>query len=335
MMKRNSAISFLRVAGMMMIIGCHLASWIGVSALAQLLNVGVPIFLLISGFLYGNKVIDKPKQWMSQRFLRIATPTYIFLIVLVGLSLIAGEKEVLRSLPGYLLFLEGFGFITNFNVVKEIQGGGQLWFLTVILLCYLLVLLAKRIEKKYSVTAKSSFVTLTIGFILILLLNYAGLHLNYFFIFFVGYAIAKYSPKTTIKSYIGLTILMLLGMALRLISRNYIDNTILYNNIVTGVTHDILALWIFYTVTLFSQKQPVFMQKLTENHFWIWLDSVSFDIYITHYVFLTGAYTVDSITQSKVLGLVIFTVGTVLSAVILHAISNVIIKKISTHKKTA
>ena len=55
---RDSSISLIRLTGTVCILLCHLSSWFGIAALAQLFNVGVPVFLLISGFLYGGKAIS-------------------------------------------------------------------------------------------------------------------------------------------------------------------------------------------------------------------------------------------------------------------------------------
>lgn len=60
-MKKNNAIVLLRVMSMFMIILCHISFYYtflpGSGFVGQFLNVGVQIFLLISGFLYGRKTL--------------------------------------------------------------------------------------------------------------------------------------------------------------------------------------------------------------------------------------------------------------------------------------
>ena len=56
---RNSSVVVLRVLGMMLIILCHIIAYYtfvpGSDLLSQVFNVGVQVFLLISGYLYGEK----------------------------------------------------------------------------------------------------------------------------------------------------------------------------------------------------------------------------------------------------------------------------------------
>ena len=46
---KNSVFSFSRVLAMCLIIMCHLCAFLGIDAGAQFFNVGVELFLLISG----------------------------------------------------------------------------------------------------------------------------------------------------------------------------------------------------------------------------------------------------------------------------------------------
>ena len=49
--------SIAKVIAMFMIVGCHLSEWFGVNIVAMILNVGVEIFLFVSGYLYSDKNI--------------------------------------------------------------------------------------------------------------------------------------------------------------------------------------------------------------------------------------------------------------------------------------
>lgn len=53
-MKKNYSVSFARFMAVLLIIGCHLLQHIFVSNLAWVFNVGVQIFLVVSGYLYGG-----------------------------------------------------------------------------------------------------------------------------------------------------------------------------------------------------------------------------------------------------------------------------------------
>ena len=74
-MKRDVSIQLIRILSMfLIIIGCHLISEFGNDILkkaGQIFNVGVYIFLFISGYLYGDKIIKNKKKWYFKRLKRI------------------------------------------------------------------------------------------------------------------------------------------------------------------------------------------------------------------------------------------------------------------------
>ena len=78
---KNNAISVIRVLSMMMILLCHLFMWLNIDMLAMLFNVGVEVFLLISGYLYSNREIGAPIEFIKKRWIKICIPLYIFFIV--------------------------------------------------------------------------------------------------------------------------------------------------------------------------------------------------------------------------------------------------------------
>lgn len=65
-MKVKAAISYSRFIAMVMIVLCHFFQFYN-NELAWWFNVGVQIFLIISGFLYGMKSIEDPCLFYSDR----------------------------------------------------------------------------------------------------------------------------------------------------------------------------------------------------------------------------------------------------------------------------
>lgn len=72
--EKNLSITITRVISMLMIIVCHLLSWLDISFLAMILNVGVYIFLIISGILYSNKSIDDAVFFIKRRWEKLCIP---------------------------------------------------------------------------------------------------------------------------------------------------------------------------------------------------------------------------------------------------------------------
>ena len=63
--EKDITVSIIRVLSMVMIILEHLLLWKGIST-KQLLSVGVEIFLFISGYLYGDRVLDSFSKFMGE-----------------------------------------------------------------------------------------------------------------------------------------------------------------------------------------------------------------------------------------------------------------------------
>ena len=98
-------ISYLRVYSMLCIVFCHFLqaynnNW------AWVFNIGVQVFLLISGFLYGHKHIDSWKYWFYHRFIRIYIPYFLFLVIIIP-SYARHHMVGIKHILVYILDLQG------------------------------------------------------------------------------------------------------------------------------------------------------------------------------------------------------------------------------------
>lgn len=101
----SAAISHLRVLAMASIVACHFLQSFG-NHWAWVFNTGVQVFLLISGFLYGHKHVEKWGMWFVKRFMRIYLPFLVFFIAVLPLY-VANQMISLRQVAVYLLDLQG------------------------------------------------------------------------------------------------------------------------------------------------------------------------------------------------------------------------------------
>ncbi len=136
----------------------------------------LPIFLCISGFLYGLAPKRNTIEFYHSRFLKILVPYYIVYIPFGLLEFIFFPKSF--SIPRFIggLFCRAF-----------ISGAGHLWFVSLILLCYILTPLLQLYRVRYIqdkciwlVYSIFSFFIITIWF---------GLFNNCFFLH--GYAVIR------------------------------------------------------------------------------------------------------------------------------------------------
>lgn len=103
--QESTAISYLRVAAMMSIVACHFMQALG-SHWAWVFNVGVQVFLLISGYLYGHKHIDNWREWFGKRVVRIYIPYLLFIVAIIPAYLVAGLMSV-KNVIAYLFDIQG------------------------------------------------------------------------------------------------------------------------------------------------------------------------------------------------------------------------------------
>ena len=128
---QSTAISYLRVLALIMIVSCHFLQKLD-NKWAWVLNIGVQIFFLISGYLYGFKQIDNWILWLIKRIRKVYIPYIIVVFAFTPMLFLLNPN--LKSLIKHLIC-----YITD----TQWLGGGydglnHLWFITVIFICYII-----------------------------------------------------------------------------------------------------------------------------------------------------------------------------------------------------
>lgn len=332
----NTSVSLSRVIGMVMIVLCHIATALGLSAVGQLLQSGVQLFLFISGYLYSNKRIESGKHWLHQRFCRVCIPCYLWIILVCCAGIFANATLSGVSVTAYLLNLQGYHYIFAFLPrVPGIGGLTHLWFITVLLVCYLLTLLYKRHEKTGDRWLKTALV---IGLVLTVPLGLQGLRIDYIWIYFAGYAAGKKQVRLSVKKYILLFAVMAVSVAGRMVMKRYCDvhgDNNLYLYVVIPLAYNAMALWLYYTIDLLNARfrlmerlQNTLLDKGIHR-----LDALSFYIYITHYAFMDGPFAVVHLTGSPACNIAIFLLLTVAASYVLQLLSGQALKILTKHGK--
>lgn len=157
--KRIDFITRLRAISTIFILMCHLTTHCSIGLIAmtsQFFNIGVDIFFIISGFLFGLKNdISSPVKWYLKRIKRIFIPYEIFVIILLIIHLIKG---IFSFTVDWVLLIFGMqGSVVN------VLGAEQTWFITPLLICYLFTpILAKLTDKLDSKVKKALFISVLI-----------------------------------------------------------------------------------------------------------------------------------------------------------------------------
>lgn len=324
-MKRNSAISILRVMAMSLIVFthlCHLYNWVAIRALV----FGVPLFLCISGYLYSKKTITNWKKFFIGRVEKIVLPVWIFaFFVMLYSSIVIGERPSVLDICLQALNLQGISNFFYFIPVSPFGDNANLWFMTIIMICYLLLptiqLFFKRITKLW---------TVCILFVISILFEMIGIGFLYIFTFLIGYYVGKieYKRPINIKNILVIGSFVFVLWLIRIFARPFIDGTIIYNKVISNASLDILAFWVFILFLYLYPKMQKMFDYVAQSRWFMWLDAISIYVYIVHRLFYAGFWKVTFITSNLFLQTLLVIIFSIILAMILKFITEKLQKNI-------
>lgn len=173
---RNVSIQIIRICAMLSIILCHLVQEVNNTVIAytgQFFNVGVFIFIFLSGYLYGKKKIENNKEWLINRAKKIIIPVYSFMIFLIIIHIVNHTMEY-KYIFIYLFDLQYY--------LGGISGAQHLWFVSVIMLCYI-VNIHLQYNNKMIMSKKINIIFIMISIICVYLSPKFGQTLIYIYIY--------------------------------------------------------------------------------------------------------------------------------------------------------
>lgn len=294
----DPALSVVRVFSMLSIILGHICLFWNINTY-QLGGIGVQIFLFLSGYLYGNKEITDKTAWIWKRALRLFPEMYICTILMAAVCIINNGGGVLQRIAVQFLNLQGIASIFKFlNAPPRFSGLAQTWFVTVIWLCYLLLIdLPPRVTERVN---KHPLLCAFLSQVLIFVFGMLNIQLSYFVQFFTGYYWRKNATLDN-KTIYSVTGGLAIGLCiLRVIVRKYIDGTLLYDIVIHGISWNVLAIWILLTIVGLCKIANKQVEKITETKAWKHLDKLSYSLYIAHYMFLNEPIRIDTYLHSKI-----------------------------------
>ena len=127
----SNKLNLIRIISMIMIVLCHYLQFYE-NRLAFWFNVGVQIFFILSGVLYGCKDVKDYKKFWKNKFFKLYLPYIVVVLIFFIFNLLfhAGEMG----------FLDVFYYITATQAFTNNVGPiAHLWFMSYIFLFYLLI----------------------------------------------------------------------------------------------------------------------------------------------------------------------------------------------------
>lgn len=140
----NYPISIIRNLALVIVLVLHLRQSCEYTISGIPWECGVPLFLIISGFLFGQGWVDNTFQWYKKRILRIWIPFMLLFTINLSVFLIHGSKMNLSCILQGVFALPAF----NFNTI----GMQHCWYIRYLLICYLLVPLLHKTCAKHTST---------------------------------------------------------------------------------------------------------------------------------------------------------------------------------------
>lgn len=319
--KHSSQVSVYRVCAMLMIFVGHFVNAYEIAAVSQMLIVGVEMFLFLSGWLYGDKKIENPGTWLWRRFLRVCVPASVWSMI-AGLlyALIDGSYPSMSQVIVSLLNLQGLGRIVNISVSSIPLA--HLWFVTIIMLCYMAVPLLDRWTSREITPGNIWQITILVG-VLVALLCYAGIRLASLFCFLLGYFMKRAHVTIRGRSYCVLTLFVLGISVFRLLCRHYIDGTVLYDEVITLYNRIALAVWLFYSL-LYLEENTTIINHIAHRKLFSVLEKTNYYIYLTHYMFVAGNFSVMHYIASLPLQIAMYIVLTAICTLIMYWLDSAI-----------
>lgn len=184
-------ITLLHVIGALMIFLCHCFQQAGISSLSEFLISGTQLFLLVSGYLVGSGNYQDFSLWLKRKFRRILIPYYQVLLVVLVLSIVTSMLGYGKAANIYQVLvpmsclqgLQGYLLTVNFQYCA-INGIGHFWYITIILICFCLTPIFKKIISLPVMQKNISwFVVVSVLFPCLLFCN---IHINYLLMFLFG-----------------------------------------------------------------------------------------------------------------------------------------------------
>ncbi len=284
-------ISIIRVLSMISIIIGHWLTMRNVNHF-QYGAIGVEIFFFISGYLYSDKIIKNNLSWIKNRFKRIIVPYWIVLTFVILLRLFFSFNICFEGVFISYMNLQGVDRIFRDVSFPGVIGMGQTWFISVLMICYLLMLILKnnpQIERRIRLNAKWYFF-LTI--VIQVILSYIHIDILRPLCFFYGYFSKKETLNMNSLNYSKLSLFVLLFTIARFFSHLFYDNTVFYDYIVFGWSFIITAYWIIVSTTKITHKYSFYSERIINSKFWRVLDCLSYPLFLVHYVFTSGEFAV-------------------------------------------
>ena len=322
------SISLVRFLATVAIIICHMLQYFD-KELMWWFNVGVQIFLCISGYLYGRKgLIDDDFKFYKKNFSKILLDYYIVTIpMFILLTIFVADKFSIIAL------------IKTLFTKTVMKGGEHLWYIPYCIICYFLTpLLSRYFERNKNKHIVLKFVLL--GFIVTAIIEmfFQFFTAAWFLCYLLGYFLGHLSLKGKTRLYntvcIIIVIFALISNTLQIIldyvvklelndaNDYYYARMCKYAHVALGTSIFLFCKKLFSAIFKNGYPKPL-------EIFCKCSDRYSYDIYLVHQFVILGPLSLMALTPMLPLNIVIIVAIILVSAVAVNIISKFLQKPLN------
>ncbi len=326
--QNDYSISLIRLIATSFIVICHIMQYLDIE-LAWWFNVGVQIFLCMSGFLYGKKnKTENILTFYKKNALKILTDYYVVVIAVILLFIICHPDKIgIGVIPGVLL------------TSSTLEGGEHLWYISYCLFCYLItpfLSLYFNVHSDKHIVKRFLIVSI---FSILLIESFVGyFESTWIFCYILGFFLGKISTfdKGNLHTNVSLIICFI---AIIMNSIKILQDYVLpleldgitfflyqkfrnFSHVALGSSLFVVFKFIFSKI--FKNGYPNVIKKAC-----CYSDKYSYDIYLVHQFLILGPFSLMRLTDTLWLNIIIITALMIVFAVIVNVISKHTRNKIS------
>lgn len=291
--------------------------------LAWWFNVGVQIFLCMSGFLYGKRdKISDDLTFYKNNILKILIDYYVVIISVILL---------------FMVFIpEQLSTITTIKVLLTygtLNGGEHLWYIPYCLFCYLITpFLSRYFEKNKHIIRR--FLVLSILAIVITETFFNYFNSAWIFCYMLGFFLGNISDYEKIKLFRNMSLFIVVGAVLSNSIQIVLDYVIrLELNGIAALLYRRFCNFahVFLGVALFIAFKSIFSRAFKNGYpdsikkLCLYSDKYSYDIYLVHQFVILGPFSLMKFTNNIGLNIMLI--------IAIIAVGAVVVNFVSTHIK--
>ncbi len=330
-LKRDINFNYIRVAAMVAIVLCHYFQVYGFFGVSSWLNIGVQVFFVLSAKLISTKKFNTKGdvlRFLKTRILRIYIPVWIYLICLIPVLFVVGRGPDVSAIIMYFLGLAGFSEMV-------VLGLGHFWYISVLLICYLLVPVLYKIADFCKNTGKAKAFVLQVAVTAVPVLVFLFTQYKFYGVniaFFCAAYFLFYKTKDNENWYKGKAIklfpLVVVLTAIRLFTdTKEIASNSYYDGLFVTSVKAITGMFLF-----FAMYKLLLVLKAKELKIVDYISDISYEVYIVHQFILLALFEFISFFKSGVAGKVSMLICSVImiffNAVIVFYVKKFIEKRV-------